>query len=494
MSLSEPRASKRRQSSSSKPSIAIIGAGLAGLRCADVLVQNGIRVTIIEARDRIGGRVHQERLPGGRAVVDLGPNWIHGTDDNPILDIAKHTNTAAESLDSNVWVHDHLGDLMSQEDGQRCSAMVWDLVQQAFEHSNTHGAETHADKSLLDFVRERITAMIPESDGEFAKKRETVLRLAEMWGTFVGSPVSQQSLKYFWLEECLEGENLFCAGTYKKILDHIAAPAMAGADVMLNAKVTEITHPPQNGNKVKVQLDSGRHLLFDEVVVTAPLGWLKRHPEAFNPRLPARLTKAIDSIGYGCLEKVYVTFPTAFWLVGTKMSGFIEWMTPTYAPSNPRRWHQDAFELGSLSAPDNHPTLLFYTFGEQSKHMTSTLAQLTTEAERTAFLTDFFQPYYSLLPNYSAESSDCHPLGFLATEWLNDELAGNGSYSNFQVGLENGDKDIEIMREGLPDQGIWFAGEHTAPFVAVGTATGAYWSGEMVGKRIIEAYARVEKS
>lgn len=79
---------------------------------------------------------------------------------------------------------------------------------------------------------------------------------------------------------------------------------MAGADIMLNAKVTEITHPPQSGNKVKVQLDGGRHLLFDEVVVTAPLGWLKRHPEAFNPRLPARLTKAIDSIGYGCLEKV----------------------------------------------------------------------------------------------------------------------------------------------------------------------------------------------
>ncbi|KAG8418477.1 hypothetical protein J3458_005888 [Metarhizium acridum] len=372
--------------------------------------------------------------------------------------------------------------------------MVWDLVQQAFEHSNTYGAETHADKSLLDFIRERISAMIPESDAEYAKKRETVLRLAEMWGTFVGSPVSQQSLKYFWMEECLEGENLFCAGTYKKILDHIAAPAIAGADIMLNAKVTEITHPPQNGNKVRVEVDGGRHLLFDEVVVTAPLGWLKRHPDAFNPRLPARLTKAINSVGYGCLEKVYVTFPTAFWLVATKMSGFTEWITPTYAPSNPRRWHQDAFELGSLPAPDNHPTLLFYTFGEQSRHMTSTLAQLTTEAKRTAFLTDFFQPYYSFLPNYSAESPDCKPLGFIATEWLNDEFAGNGSYSNFQVGLENGDKDIEIMREGLPDQGIWFAGEHTAPFVALGTATGAYWSGEMVGNRIIEAYARLKQS
>lgn len=44
------------------------------------------------------------------------------------------------------------------------------------------------------------------------------------------------------------------------------------------------------------------------------------------------------------------------------------------------------------------------------------------------------------------------------------------------------------MREGLPGKGIWFAGEHTAPFVALGTVTGAYWSGESVAKRIAEAY------
>lgn len=51
-----------------------------------------------------------------------------------------------------------------------------------------------------------------------------------------------------------------------------------------------------------------------------------------------------------------------------------------------------------------------------------------------------------------------------------------------------GDKDIEIMREGLPNRGLWFAGEHTAPFVALGTVTGAYWSGECVAKRIVDTY------
>jgi hypothetical protein len=77
---------------------------------------------------------------------------------------------------------------------------------------------------------------------------------------------------------------------------------------------------------------------------------------------------------------------------------------------------------------------------------------------------------------------------------LNDELAGNGSYSNFPTGLEEGDKDIEVMREGLPGRGIWFAGEHTSPFVASGTVTGAYWSGEGVGKRIAEAYGMAKET
>lgn len=44
------------------------------------------------------------------------------------------------------------------------------------------------------------------------------------------------------------------------------------------------------------------------------------------------------------------------------------------------------------------------------------------------------------------------------------------------------------MREGVPDKGLWFAGEHTAAFAALGTSTGAYWSGEAVGRRIAQKF------
>ncbi|KAG6000532.1 hypothetical protein E4U54_001380 [Claviceps lovelessii] len=190
--------------SASSSHVVIIGAGLSGLRCADILLQSGFRVTILEARDRVGGRVHQQRLANGH-LIDLGPNWIHGTHDNPILELAKSTKTSVGNLDSHTWAFTSSGHLLPREEGDKYSTMVWDLVQQAFEHSNDLGAETDKDKSLLDFFHERIPHLIPETGLDYEKRREIVSNMAEMWGAFIGSPVSRQSLKYFWLEECIEG-------------------------------------------------------------------------------------------------------------------------------------------------------------------------------------------------------------------------------------------------------------------------------------------------
>jgi hypothetical protein len=65
---------------------------------------------------------------------------------------------------------------------------------------------------------------------------------------------------------------------------------------------------------VVVTTNQGDSLRFDEIVVTAPLGWLKQNQEAFIPSLPPRFSSAIDSIGYGCLEKV--CYPLGYILRG----------------------------------------------------------------------------------------------------------------------------------------------------------------------------------
>jgi hypothetical protein len=129
--------------------------------------------------------------------------------------------------------------------------------------------------------------------------------MADMWGAFIGGTTSQQSLKFLWLEECLDGENLFCAGTYAKVLDFVSKPALDSADVKFNHQVTKISSGEDVGHPmVTVETACGTKDVFDEVIITAPLGWLKRRKEVFEPALPERVCQAIDSLGYGNLDKV----------------------------------------------------------------------------------------------------------------------------------------------------------------------------------------------
>lgn len=474
--------------------IGIVGAGLSGLRCADILLEMGFKVTILEGRNRFGGRCHQETLPNGR-MVDMGPNWFHGTKQNPLLEMAKKTGTAVGSWDSKTYVYDEDGQLLSNEEAEMFSTMMWDIIEDAFKYSNLH-QEDKIDpaKSLLDFFKERIVAKVPESEPGYERTRHMVVTMSQLWGAFVGSHVSKQSLKFFWLEECIEGENLFCAGTYHKILAEVARPALENATIEYETVATKIYAKESPSGTVKVSAANGRNYEFDEVVVTAPLGWLKKNLDAFEPPLPPRLEQAVKNIGYGALEKVYLSFPKAFWLTpnvnGQVVDGFCQWLAPNYAQdTNPERWTQEIVELASLPEPASHPTLLFYTSDDQSRHITSTLKSLSSsKAKQDDFIYNFFHPYISRLPHFNAQSPDCKPTGYLATSWLQDDLAGNGSYSNFQVGLENGAEDIRVMREGVPDRGLWIAGEHTSSFLELATAPGAYSSGERTALRIAKAY------
>lgn len=416
-------------------------------------------------------------------------------------------------------MYDEYGKLLEKQKATKHSQLVWDIIGNAFKYSNQESASIPQERSLMDyFLSSSKDQKLDEASSSL------VLQMARIWGDYIGDPIEKQSLKYLWLEECIDGgifsgptrhtatltalENLFVANTYEPILDRIAKSALTEAELHLSTKVTKVAsntkldadHP----YRVAVSTNTNdTPLLYDEVVVTAPLGYLKRNLSIFSPPLPNQLTRAIDHISYGRLEKVYITFPAAYWTTNQPTAAnnefFTNFLHPTYAKAqNPSAWSLECVSLAALPNGCARPTLLFYIHGPCAAHVTSLINNLPpTSPEYYTRLNAFFAPYYTLLPNYSATSAPCIPAAFLATNWQNDEFAGYGSYSNFQVAHSGEqvllDKDIEALRYGAPGRHVWFAGEHTAPFVALGTVTGAYWSGEAVAKRILSAYGMLDE-
>jgi hypothetical protein len=304
------RAAATLATSTKKLHIGIIGAGFSGLRCADVLLSHGHRVTILEARNRIGGRVGHSKHLGH--TVDLGPNWIHGTDDNPIFEIAKITDTQLHYWDERQRIVDVDGVALDSKEAEEYGSILWDngLISQAFRYSRENTAIIDPKVSLMDFFVEKAEGLFMDcEDQEAERKRRTLLKICDFWGSYVGSSTTKQSLKYFWLEECIEGENPFVAGTYTKILEYVAKPALEKADVKLETKVTAIKGRKEEGEKIEVHVEGGDKFEFDEVVMTAPLGWLKSNKDVFVDGLTEDLDKAIDAIGYGALDKVRLPLP-----------------------------------------------------------------------------------------------------------------------------------------------------------------------------------------
>ena len=80
-----------------RPEVVVIGAGIAGLAAARRLHDDGVRVLVVEARDRVGGRVHSARNARGDAF-DLGASWIHGVKGNPIAALARDHPVACSNF------------------------------------------------------------------------------------------------------------------------------------------------------------------------------------------------------------------------------------------------------------------------------------------------------------------------------------------------------------------------------------------------------------
>lgn len=278
------------------------------------------------------------------------------------------------------------------------------------------------------------------------------------------------------------------------------------ATLRLGCEVARITN--RQGGIVDIEATDGYRGSFENVIVTVPLGWLKRNENVFSPPLPLRISTAIHSLGYGNLDKVFIKFPKAFWNIQAgRANGYCEsgldgkqsplfpveslFLHPEYATvTNPAKWRQEIISFSGLPEPFSQPVVMFFVYGQWGRHITGLVRGMKQDSQEYHQIIDSnFRPYYSKLPNYDSLSPDCIPSQFLSTDWQNDKFAGYGSFANQPVGSGDCAQHFDAFREGMgEDRGIWFAGEHTSPPGGLGTVTGAYWSGEEVAKKVARVY------
>lgn len=410
--------------------VIVIGAGMSGLAAAKDLQSKGKKVILLEAQNAIGGRTVTDRSLG--VPLDLGASWIHGVNKNPIAAIASSLNLATSPTNYDaIQRYDYDGrEITDTEDtlvDKNYSTLMSAVskAQRAAKQDQSLGVtinSINATKTYTPFEQRAIQYSVnTEIEHDYA------------------ADVSVMSLKYWDQDSDFGGQDVLITQGYDQITSYLAS----GLDIRLSTIVTEINYAKTT---VNVMTSNGTYTA-PKLIITTPLGVLKKGVIKFTPSLPASHTTAIGRLGMGLLNKLYLRFPYKFWNNQEQLLGYIGLEKGRWA-----EWYD-------LQHVTNQPILL----GFNSASFAAT-AEAYTDQQTVASAMSVLRTIYG------AAAPD--PLGYKMTRWGKNSWSF-GSYS--YVALGSSPSDCDVFTKSINSR-LYFAGEHTNR-AYIGTVHGAYLSG-----------------
>lgn len=433
--------------------VIIVGAGISGLACAQELLKKNLKVLILEAQSRVGGRIYTQREPGLQTPMELGAEFIHGTPSS--------TMKPLESL--GVPIYDGCDNHLFFEDGRlKKFHHFWDDIGKVMEKLD--GARKK-DRSISDFL-ETQKNLNPKVKAAFISFVEgfhsaDIHKMSEK-GLSQAEQTDESELNQSKIFRIPGGYDQLVQGIYHSFPCHqeILRLNTIVKKIKWGDHAVAITAHSATGVPIPT-------LTAKSVVITVPLGVLKSSPASqagieFDP-MPEKLEEALSGIEMGDVQRITFRFRTRFWEDLTQEPiGFLHAGPEKYFPT----WW--------TMMPMRTPLLVAWQGGPRA----SELAKWSEEQRVKAALMTLSEMTGKSLTFLSEQLE-----GWATHNWTNDPYF-LGAYSYILV---DGMTKSEILTKGFSDS-LYFAGEATASSSLRGTVNGAFDSGVRTAQLILKKF------